>query len=272
MTHTLATGKAFVKRALVSQMINSRFNTTMDMNSVRRRNLRELIKNWKEGKPAQFSRDFGIDEARLSQVLSETYRKGQNFGEKAARSMEISIGLLPMSLDKLSDEDLAIAADKRGMVAAVSDRKQEFSNVTPVALGKRPIPVISAVQAGAMTEMTTPYPPGAGYAVEYVDDDFSRWAFALTIEGDSMLPDFRPGDRVLIEPELAPNPGDYIICKNGKSEATFKKYRLRGIDDNGNEIFDAVPLNPDYQTLHSDTDRLQIIGVMVEHRRRIRRR
>lgn len=173
----------------------------------------------------------------------------------------------------LSDEADVNTITKRGNVEEVSERKQDFDqNVTPVAMGKRPIPVISAIQAGAMTDMVDPYPLGAGYAVEYVDDDYSKWAFALTIEGDSMLPEYRAGDRVLIEPELTPNPGDCVICKNGKDQATFKKYRLRGIDDNGNEIFDAVPLNPDYQTLHSDTDHLQIIGVMVEHRRRIRRR
>jgi SOS-response transcriptional repressor LexA len=245
----------------------------MDMNSIRRRNLRAIIDAWPIATIAQFSRDTGIDEARLSQVLSEKYREGNNFGEKAARSMEKLAGLPPLSLDKITETDLAVASAPRGKLDAVSERKQAFDqNVTPVAMGKRAIPVISAIQAGALKEMVDPYPSGAGYAVEYADDDFSRWAFALTIEGESMLPEFRPGDRVLIEPGMAPNPGDFVIAKNGSQEATFKKYRPRGIDEHGDIIFELVPLNEDYPTMRSDATPLQVIGVMVEHRRRTRRR
>lgn len=146
-------------------------------------------------------------------------------------------------------------------------------NVEPVAMGVRPIPVISAIQAGRMREIADPYPSGAGFAVEYVDqgDAYSRWAFGLEIEGDSMLPEFREGDRVIIDPNLSPNPGDYVAARNGKEEATFKKYRPRGIDKNGNDIFELCPLNPDYPTMRSDTEHLYIIGVMVEHRKKYRR-
>lgn len=221
-------------------------------------------------------KDSGMDKKEIADLVGvskQSVTGWESTGRISKSNLNRLADLLKVDIKwLLSDEAPTDFDDSHGKVAAVSEQKYEFSNVTPVALGKRPIPVISAVQAGALKEMVDPYPVGAGYAVEYVDDDFSRWAFALTIDGESMLPDFRPGDRVLIEPELAPNPGDYIICKNGKDEATFKKYRLRGITDAGNELFDAVPLNPDYQTLHSDTDRLQVIGVMVEHRRRARRR
>lgn len=146
-------------------------------------------------------------------------------------------------------------------------------NVTPVAMGVRSIPVISLIQAGKMTEITDPYPCGAGFAVEYVDEaaDYSPWTFGLEISGDSMLPDFRPGDRVIIDPELAPNPGDFVAARNSHEEATFKKYRPRGMDAAGNMVFELVPLNPDYPTMRSDIQHLQVIGVMVEHRKKFRR-
>jgi len=145
-------------------------------------------------------------------------------------------------------------------------------NVSLARLGGRPIPVISAVQAGALKDMETPYSPGAGFAVEYTDDEnLSRWAFSLEVEGESMTPDFRPGDRVIIDPDLAPNPGDFVVAKNGGEQATFKKYRPRGMDINGNMVFELVPLNQDYATLRSDIDHLVVIGVMVEHRKRYRR-
>lgn len=87
-----------------------------------------------------------------------------------------------------------------------------------------------------------------------------------------MLPDYRPGDVVIIEPDMEPRPGDCVVAKNGREEATFKKYRQRGIDDLGNPIFELVPLNNDYPTIRSDTTPLVIIGVMVEFRRKTRGR
>lgn len=154
----------------------------------------------------------------------------------------------------------------------VAETQGKFDkNVIPASVGKRAVPVISAVQAGLLKEISEPYPPGAGFAVEYTDDNLSQWAFSLEIEGDSMLPEFRPGDRVIVDPEIAPNPGDFVVAKNGKEEATFKKYRPRGIGPDGNMIFELVPLNDDYPTMRSDIERLVVIGVMVEHRKKYRR-
>lgn len=145
-------------------------------------------------------------------------------------------------------------------------------NAKPAPLGMRPYPVISSIQAGALKEIAAPYSPGDGFDVEYGDDDTSQWSFFLEIEGDSMLPDFRPGDRVLIDPEVTPRPGDFVAARNTKQEATFKKYRVRGLDASGNEVFELVPLNDDYPTLRSDEQHLCVIGTMIEHRRKFRRK
>lgn len=145
------------------------------------------------------------------------------------------------------------------------------ANVVAVSSGKRPYPVISLIQAGAVKEISDPYAAGDGYDIEYGDDEWSRWTFALEISGKSMEPDFKNGDRVLIDPDIAPRPGDFVAARNHKQEATFKKYRVRGIDANGAEIFELVPLNPDFETMRSDAQSLVIIGVMVEHRRKYRR-
>jgi SOS-response transcriptional repressor LexA len=146
--------------------------------------------------------------------------------------------------------------------------KQGFDNNARVApIATRPIPVISAVQAGALREVSDPYPVGAGSDVIYTDIDTSEWSFALEIDGMSMAPEFQPGDRVIIDPDIAPQPGDFVVAKNGTQEATFKKYRPRTIDAAGNTIFELVPLNQDYPTIRSDEHHLVIIGVMVEHRK-----
>lgn len=146
------------------------------------------------------------------------------------------------------------------------------SNVKPVVEGMRAYPVISKIQAGLVKEISYPYEPGDGFAVEFGEDDASTWAFFLEIEGDSMLPEFRAGDRVLIDPDVSPRPGDFVAARNTKQEATFKKYRVRGIDETGQEIFELVPLNDDYPVLRSDEHHLVVVGTMLEHRRKFRRR
>lgn len=145
------------------------------------------------------------------------------------------------------------------------------ANVSPGVVGARPIPVISAVQAGQLKDMENPYSPGDGYSIEYTDQKLSRWAFALEVEGVSMTPIFNPGDRIIVDPDLAPQPGDYVIARNGSDQATFKKYRPRGMDANGEMIFELVPLNDDYPTMRSDTEHLIVIGVVTEHRKKLRR-
>ena len=144
------------------------------------------------------------------------------------------------------------------------------ANVSTVRPGVREYPVISFVQAGSLKEISDPYGPGDGFATEAGDDDAGPWAFFLEIKGDSMLPEFKEGDRVRIDPDVRPNPGDYVVAKNSSKEATFKKYRARGIDMFGNEIFELIPLNENYASMRSDEHDLTVIGTMTEHRRRYR--
>lgn len=140
-------------------------------------------------------------------------------------------------------------------------------NVVPAPIGARSVPVISAIQAGMWCEIVDQFQPGDADEYLLTDLELSAHAFALTIRGDSMLPEFNPGDRVIIDPEVAPHPGDFVAAKNGEQEATFKKYRPRGMDASGNMVFELVPLNDDYPTLRSDIEPIRIVGTMVEHRK-----
>ena len=182
---------------------------------------------------------------------------------------------LSCSVDELllgDVDDLAPETDAGQSHLPTANADGFDQNARPVPLGTRAIPVISAIQAGAMREITVPYAVGDGYATIYVDDSYSQWAFGLEIDGNSMAPDYLPGDIVIIEPEWSPRPGDCVAARNGKQEATFKKYRLRGSNADGNDIFELVPINDNYPTVRSDETPLTIIGVMAELRRKTRRR
>lgn len=133
-------------------------------------------------------------------------------------------------------------------------------------VGSRRVPLISYVQAGALAEKN-PIEAFDG-SLEYVltDLDVSNFTFALRIEGDSMEPDFKAGDVIIIDPELEPTPGEFVVAKNAGQQATFKKYRPTYTDIKGCQHFELVPLNDDYPVINSDQQPLVIIGVMIEHR------
>ncbi len=89
-------------------------------------------------------------------------------------------------------------------------------------VNSRKVPLISYVQAGALAEK---HPIDAfDGSFEYImtDIDISVVYFALRIEGDSMEPDFKEGDIIIVDPELEPVPGEFVVAKNGDNEATFK--------------------------------------------------
>lgn len=154
-----------------------------------------------------------------------------------------------------------------GLMDLSTAAPQDAWNVLSASMGANRVPLISYVQAGAWTEAVDNFNPGDAEDWLMTDLKLSKTAFALEIKGDSMLPEFKPGDRVIIDPEVEPMPGDFVAAKNGKEEATFKKYRPRGTDGSGNPIFELVPLNEDFESLRSDLEPIKIVGTMVEHRK-----
>jgi len=130
-------------------------------------------------------------------------------------------------------------------------------------ISTRRIPVLSYVQAGKLTEARDITDLKGDLEYVFADSDIPETCFALRIDGDSMQPEFKEGDIVIIDPDLFPTPGEFVVAKDSSHAATFKKYRPLGA---GLEHFELVPLNPDYPVLRSADMKLQIIGVMIEHR------
>jgi SOS-response transcriptional repressor LexA len=92
-------------------------------------------------------------------------------------------------------------------------------------------------------------------------------SFALRVRGNSMEPEFREGDIIIVNPTIPPKPGSYVVASDETGEATFKLYRDKGRNPEGRNIFELVPLNPDYATIRSDAQQVAIVGVVVQHRR-----
>ena len=160
-----------------------------------------------------------------------------------------------------NEDDLSVTVSSDGVI-----------NVVPAPIGLRQIPIISYVQAGCWTESCDCRAMDGSIETITTDLDLGSMAFALEVRGDSMAPEILEGDVVVIDPDVDPLPGDYVVAKNGSHEATLKQYRPRGTNDQGQEYFELVPLNPVYPTMRSDHHHVTIIGVMMEHRRYRRRK
>ena len=148
--------------------------------------------------------------------------------------------------------------------------------VVPIEPAARKIPLINYIQAGHPKELIDDYAAGTGMEKVTIYGEVAErcgpYCFALKIEGDSMLPDFKPGDVVIVDPDVPHRPGDIVVAKLDRGEtATLKKYRSRGYDDEGREIFELVPLNNDYHTITvSASTPGHIVGTVVEHHRKLR--
>ena len=191
--------------------------------------------------------------------------KGMPISLNAAQGFAKGLGV------EIADFSPRLAALAQGIAKSVRSLPAE-GNTAPAQIGARRIPLIDYVQAGVWTAVASCFQPGDVEDWLLTDLDLSGKAFALQIKGDSMRPDFSPGDRVIIDPDVQPQAGDLVVAKNGEEEATFKKYRVRGIDTEGNAVFELVPLNADFETLRSDEQQIRIVGVMVEHRKYRRKR
>lgn len=198
--------------------------TPTDPRSLRQQNFQRTVK------AIGLSKIVDITGRQRSQI-SDCAAGRRTIGEKLARRLEIELSLEPGSLD---------LPDIGGSGVEISTVGQHRVPLLPWAAvtepqGIEPIDVL-------LTNM-----------------DLSAEAFALRIADSSMSPAFNIGDIVIIDPNISPAPGDYVVAI-AYDEAVFRRFRR-----NSQESFRLIPNNQDFPPLDSG-DEVKIIGVMVEHR------
>lgn len=144
-------------------------------------------------------------------------------------------------------------------------------NVSPTPLGTRRLPVLDYVQAAKRVRGQEGPQDLTMKRFAVTDLSQSANSYALNIEGDSMEPVFDAGDIVVIDPDIPYQPGDYVVAVGPEGRATFGRFKSLGMNDEGADTFEIVPLNPFYAPLKSGPLSLTIGGVMVEHRKYRRR-
>lgn len=174
----------------------------------------------------------------------------------------IERGLLGVSDEKLRAIAQALGCTVSELYAATEDKPL---NTTPI--GTKRIPVISQDDFSNTSQINVI----SSNKYLACDLSISEKAFALCIDDTAMQNDFKKNDRLIIDPAIQPIPGDYVAVRSHRSHKTFiRKYRALGMNSNGELLFEAKPINDDYPTMKSDIDLLDVLGVVIEHRRGLR--
>lgn len=137
-----------------------------------------------------------------------------------------------------------------------------------IPLEGRPIPVISWVAAGSFTPIETVLRDAE--VDEYLPPikECGKNGYGLVVVGNSMKPDFKPSDRIYVNPDIQTfdlqTDDLVIIACSGETEATFKKLIIEGGDKY------LQPLNPDWpEQIIKLTEDCRLVGKVVGLYRKI---
>jgi len=184
------------------------------------------------------------DKAKISRSQINDILAGRNDGTDETREK------IAAAIGMTYEDMLALG---RRLLAGEDVR--EKPNVTEAAPPLCRAPLISWVQAGDWTEAVE-YQEVAQFV--YATRPCGPHTFALTIHGDSMEPEFREGDIIVVDPAVQHRNGSFIVAKNGSNEATFKQLVM-----DGDNVF-LKPLNSRYPIKDMTGIEFRIIGVVVQ--------
>ncbi|WP_252090423.1 XRE family transcriptional regulator [Pseudomonas sp. MWU13-3659] len=102
-------------------------------------------------------------------------------------------------------------------------------NTTPLGPAGRLLPVIGYVKAGAFCEAIEQFQPSDADDWVEAGGPAGPRAFVLRVEGFSMEPDFKPGEKVVVDPDMQWETGDFVVAKRTRDQAaTLKQLRMEG--------------------------------------------
>ncbi|WP_181454289.1 S24 family peptidase [Halomonas sp. SL1] len=185
----------------------------MDIHSTRYRILRALMAE-RGLNLTQLSDKIARSPSQVSSFAGANPSK--NIGEKNARHIEDCLGLPPYFMD-----------DPRNMGTAESQATHTPEQENACVLGdiQHLLPVVGMTTAGKLIDNIADaeideFVPAPGPC--------SAKAFVLRLEGVSMEPEFKSGDRIVIDPGQDWVSGDYVFARRidtatGTPAGTFKK-------------------------------------------------
>jgi phage repressor protein C with HTH and peptisase S24 domain len=152
--------------------------------------------------PSGLAKIAGLDPTTFNKSKRETSK-----GKLRWPSTESLAKILQATGSSL-DEFVALVADGAG------------AHRVPLKL----IPLIGLVQAGSAGYFDDAgFPAGAGWEEIAFPELGDPHAYALEITGESMLPVYRDGDRIIVSPSASTRRGDRVVVKTTEGEVMAKQ-------------------------------------------------
>lgn len=206
-------------------------------------------------------KDKKLKDRKLTVLLTDKALKiKESLGDGFTPTKMVSAGLVLFG--KLTtDEQLAIIKEASEPIIDVIS----FEELPEDWVGKY-IPIINRISAGlgADTLLSEQFPPGIAY--KYVKNPTNKPlpinCYALNIEGDSMLPEYKEGDIIIIDPNQNPKSGICVILidyPNDGRTAMIKDVKTKG------KVTSLYSLNPEYAPIELNEELQVRTQKIIEH-------
>lgn len=211
-------------------------------------------------KPIDLARKTNINKSLISSYLSGVCKAKQDKLDIIARTLDVSEAWL-MGYDV--DMDREWFEEKEPSEISIDNARYIETTTKTIK-----IPILGKVPAGIPIEAIEDIIGYEEIPASMLKDGNNY--FSLKIDGDSMYPDYKTGDIIIIRQQNDCNSGDDCVVMVNGDDATFK----RVIKQEKSIIL--KPLNNNYEPYYFDeyeimTKPVKIIGVAVEVRRKLRK-
>ena len=212
-------------------------------------------------RPIDLANKTKISKAQICNYLKGTYKAKQDKLYIIAKALDVSEAWL-MGYDVDMDREW-FPDNKEDLTNITIDNARYIETTTKTVK----IPILGKVPTGVPIEAIEDI---IGY--EEIPASMLRDGnnyFSLKIDGDSMYPDYKTGDIIIIRQQSDCNSGDDCVVMVNGDDATFKRVVKQ------EKSIILKPLNNEYEPYYFDeyeimTKPVKIIGVAVEVRRKLR--
>lgn len=212
-------------------------------------------------RPIDLANKTKISKAQICNYLKGTYKAKQDKLYIIAKALDVSEAWL-MGYDVDMDREW-FPDNKEDLTNITIDNARYIETTTKTVK----IPILGKVPAGVPIEAIEDI---IGY--EEIPASMLRDGnnyFSLKIDDDSMYPDYKTGDIIIIRQQSDCNSGDDCVVMVNGDDATFKRVVKQ------EKSIILKPLNNEYEPYYFDeyeimTKPVKIIGVAVEVRRKLR--
>jgi len=129
----------------------------------------------------------------------------------------------------------------------------------PLPVQSSTVPLLGFAQAGAGGFIDDAgFPAGQGWDLIELHAQSGEGSYALQVQGDSMLPLYRHGDMLVVQPSAPVRKGDRVVVKTSSGEVMAKVLARRT-----STSIDLVSLNPEHPNRRLDTTDVEWLARIV---------